>query len=387
MSDPKDKQLTSKQPLRSGVTFITYLSIISILLLSLASLASDTFINVFVLPIGVILAGVIGVSSFRILRELDSSFGAEPKKLIMIADRISSGDLNFSFQLPKGIKPQGVIAALLTMRNGLKDMIRAAWTTASKVSESSEDLKTTTSNIQSTVSEVSRLLDQTTDLLTEMTYTAERFFRGNQERVEKIRELSIKTHEAEDMAKSGSSVIDTGNKAMDQIIDSNQKTLDFMSNIRSITRQTNLLALNAAIEASQAGEYGKGFAVVAGEVKKLAGSSSFVVDQMEELSQNSIKDIDQGREMIQSMEVFFNKIIQLVLEVSAEMVTIAAESEKQEAQIHEMSNLIMTVFSDASANNAAMKEIEISIKGVDQTSVELSEEVLKLNELFNRFTL
>ncbi len=387
MSDPKDKQFSSKQPLRSGISFLSLTAIVSVLLISLASLASDTFINHLILPFGVIVAVIIGVSSSRILKELDSSFGAEPKKLIMIADRISSGDLNFSFQIPKTTKPKGVIAALLTMRNGLKDMIRAAWNTASKVSESSEDLKTTTSKIQRTVSQVSKLLDQTTDLLTEMTYTAERFFRGNQERVEKIRELSVKTHEAEHMAKSGSTVIASGNQAMDQIIDSNQKTLDFMSNIRSITRQTNLLALNAAIEASQAGEYGKGFAVVAGEVKKLAGSSSFVVDQMEELSQDSIKDIEQGREMIKSMETFFNKIIQLVIEVSTEMVGIAAEAEKQEGQIHEMSNLIMTVFSDASANNAAMKEIEDSIKTVDQTSMELSQEVLKLNEIFNRFTL
>ncbi|SDB98012.1 MULTISPECIES: methyl-accepting chemotaxis protein [unclassified Candidatus Frackibacter] len=74
----------------------------------------------------------------------------------------------------------------------------------------------------------------------------------------------------------------------DAIRDNSQDVKQSVIEIEKVTSDLNMLAINASIEAAHAGESGKGFSVVAGAVKDLAGKSSGLVSNIQEVNQNII---------------------------------------------------------------------------------------------------
>jgi methyl-accepting chemotaxis protein len=85
-----------------------------------------------------------------------------------------------------------------------------------------------------------------------------------------ITEISRQLEQTADVVRAAVLEAQTTNSEIAGLAQAAQKIGDVVKLIHSIAERTNLLALNATIEAARAGDAGKGFAVVASEVKTLA---------------------------------------------------------------------------------------------------------------------
>lgn len=129
--------------------------------------------------------------------------------------------------------------------------------------------------------------------------------------------------------------------------------------IMDITGQTNLLSLNASIEAARAGEAGKGFAVVADEIRGLAEQSQAAVGNIQEVTQNVTKAVENlAEDSKRLLEFVGNDVVKSLADFGN-----MAESYKSDA-----SNVdaLVTDFS------ASSEELLASIGGVMDAITEVS---------------
>jgi methyl-accepting chemotaxis protein len=89
-----------------------------------------------------------------------------------------------------------------------------------------------------------------------------------------VAEISRQVATSTEVARQAVQRAETSHATMQGLSAATGRIGDVVHLISEIAGQTNLLALNATIEAARAGEAGKGFAVVAGEVKALAAQTA-----------------------------------------------------------------------------------------------------------------
>jgi methyl-accepting chemotaxis protein len=168
---------------------------------------------------------------------------------------------------------------------------------------------------------------------------------GSEEMGSSIRDISVSTTEASDVAAQAVQAATATNAIVSRLGESSSEIATVVKVITSIAEQTNLLALNATIEAARAGEAGKGFAVVAGEVKDLAQETAKATEDISRRVQTIQSDTD-------SAVTAIGEISSIIERINGIQLTIASAVEEQTATTQEMNRTLLDA-ADSASNIAA----------------------------------
>ncbi len=134
--------------------------------------------------------------------------------------------------------------------------------------------------------------------------------------------------------------------------------IDKASVIGEISRQTNLLSLNAAVEAARAGEHGKGFGVVALEVRKLADHSNHAVSEIDNVSSDSIKVVEDSATQL-------SELLPKIQETSDLVKSIHTFSQESKMSITQIGQTVQNLNEDIQENAASSRQLAESAVHLD----------------------
>lgn len=186
-------------------------------------------------------------------------------------------------------------------------------------------------------------------------------------------------------------------KAVDMLLESNDKMQDLKEAISEISRrseeihtiigtiediasQTNLLSLNASIEAARAGEAGKGFAVVAEQVKHLAEQSTQAAGETTKLIEDTIEAVDKGIMIADEAVHNMSEVMIGAKEATEKMSNMEATLQKEAENVDLIDEKISHVAEIVDNNSAASEEtaavseeqavqVQTMVKIVDQFKI------------------
>lgn len=275
--------------------------------------------------------------------------------------------------------------------------------------EISASLEEITKLIKNSVEKMGEMVDNTKELSENSNKTLNDFGTMKSEN-EKMLEKSLK--EKDTIKKTMDKLNDVSleiNQNIEEV--GNLKILSnevnsFVKVIYGITEQTNLLSLNAAIEAARAGEAGKGFAVVADEIRKLAGNSKKMAEEIDRILKDISEKIDKSvdnssiskikmsgmnSELIKIEDVF-DQIMTLLSAVINSVDVFYDETNKNAFKINELTEVsckIREVFGDIITGtneiSKAMMDTTDSINQLGAVSETLVESSTELSESIEKF--
>lgn len=347
------------------------------------------------------------------------------KAISASAKKIANGDLKLENIQVKSKDETGILAqAFNQMTSNLKVLIGQVKANSELIASSSEELS-------ASAEQTTEATNQIATSIQEVASGAETQRQGAYESAQAMKEMAVGVQQVAETTSSVAELTMETNKEANNGHESLKKVINQMDTIHtvvnnsasvvqelgghskeigniiavitSIADQTNLLALNATIEAARAGEHGRGFAVVADEVRNLAEQSKQSADQITSLiekiqndTNSAVAVMNQGTEevkigmnVVYEAEKGFNKILQLVEQVTSQIQEASAASEEMSASVEEVyasieeisriakdsANYSQSVAASSEEQLATMEEIASSATSLSKIAVDLQEQV------------
>ncbi len=223
---------------------------------------------------------------------------------------------------------------LTTMANGIAEVAQRATAAADATNETSGNVQAVAAGAEelaASFSEISRQVNQATEITTDAVQKAERT-----------------------------------NEIVSGLAEAAQTIGNVVNLINDIASRTNLLALNATIEAARAGDAGKGFAVVASEVKDLANQTAKATDEISTQINNVQGATEEAVGGIQAV----GSVVENIREIST---TIAAAVEEQSSVTADISANMQSATGAVGGVSTDVNEIAEATRRVDETTRKVKE--------------
>ncbi|MDF3819621.1 methyl-accepting chemotaxis protein [Leptospira sp. 96542] len=351
---------------------------------SLASLNGLTVLNIFGAFFIAIFIYMLFLSRFRPMKTIGK-----------VLHDIEAGDLRHTAELQSSDEFARLVRGLNSTINRLADVVGTNQGISDDLASSAEEMTSAlnmlSSNAQTqaaSAEEISASIEEISAAVQNVDGQAEDQFRkveflrnqmaGLSELIQSMgkqvgkasNDVTLITEEAQ----TGQASLDSMRNSITKISNSSQEIGSVIEIINNISEQINLLALNAAIEAARAGVYGRGFAVVADEIGKLAEKTAMSIKDIGDLIQANEKEIESGRDTIETTITLIQRIIQGVRSFNQITETIEVGTKEQLEINAKVSDGVESV-------NQISQSIRLSMEEQKNAIGEVAQAIFNINDL------
>lgn len=317
---------------------------------------------------------------------------------VIVADRVSSGDLTQDIHVTGSDEPAHLLIALKRMQDSLHETIEKISESSNMLASASEELHAVTEDTNRGLNQQSAEIDQAATAVNQMTAAVEEVARNAVNTADDSKAADKSTYQGREKV---SQALESINRLVGNVSDTSEEVKLLAQNaneisqvlvvIRSIAEQTNLLALNAAIEAARAGEAGRGFAVVADEVRALAyrtqqstgeiekmiegiqSGTDRAVDAMNESQERANGTLQVAREANDALDV----IGEAIASINQKNLVIASASEEQAQVAREVDKNLVNIRDLSMQTSAGANQMNASSQELSRLAVDLHAMVSK----------